>query len=315
MRRIIIYLGLVLLLMSVIAGCGGGNSGGGTSPGSISGIISDVNGTGINNATVITIPATTTVTTQNDGSFSFTNVPPGNYIITTTANTYCTFSVAVNVTSGTNATKNVKLVSNTGLVAWYSLNGTANDLSGNAHHGTLHGPTSTTNHLGQANGAYLFNGTSDYISALSIINNPSELTFSVWVKHLSEQSQNSYVFYHKYGADFSIYFYDDPDPSVPFVSVKVDAFTGYGNSGDNILSNWVNLTGVFKSNDKLQIYQNGTSKPKRDLPGSSIYTGSSGGLTIGAMNNSDGFFHGAIADIRIFSRVLSDDEITALAQR
>lgn len=326
MRRFIIFLSLVLLLMSLVIGCGGGgdksgsgdnNSGGGnTPPGSISGLITDVNGTGIDNATVTIIQTTTTATTEIDGSYNFTNVTPGNYVISVTADNFCTFSVAANVISGNNTAKNINLVSSTGLIAWFPLSGTMNDMIGNKIPSQIGGtPTSTVNHLGQPNDAYLFDGSSNYIYYPRIIENPTELTFSVWVKHLSAQLQKVYVFYHKNGADFNINFYDDPEPSVPYVSVKVDESTGYSNGGENVLIDWVNLTGVFKSNDKLQMYQNGTPKPERDFTGKSIHTGSSGGFTIGGESVSNGYFHGAIADIRIFNRVLSDSEIEALAQR
>lgn|GEM_PF-4071375 len=215
MKKNVVNVGLLLLLL-IVAGCGsggsggnGGGSGGNTISGSISGLISDVNGVGIAEAVVMTIPATTTVTTQNDGTFNLTDVPPGDYIITAAAENFCTFSVAAQVASENNTVKNIKLVSNEGLLAWYPLNGTANDLSGNEHNGTIHGsPVPTTNHLGRANGAYLFNGGESYdsISATSIFDTPEELTVSVWAKHLSVQEEDAYVFYHGYGGEFSILF-------------------------------------------------------------------------------------------------------------
>ena len=49
-----------------------------------------------------------------------------------------------------------------GLVAWYSFDGNASDMSGNGHHGTVHGASLGTDRHGQANRAYSFDGVDDY---------------------------------------------------------------------------------------------------------------------------------------------------------
>jgi|GEM_PF-6397041 len=68
----------------------------------------------------------------------------------------------------------------------------------------------------------------------------------------------------------------------------------------------------------LQLYEDGKGGWERPLTtpqGEGIYTTSSGGVIIGN-NVYNGYpFHGAIADLRIFNRVLSAEEIAALAER
>jgi hypothetical protein len=338
MRKFITLIGSVLLLITIIAGCGSGGGGnndgtnndGDTSPGSISGTISQVDGTGIANATVSTIPATVTATTKSDGSYSFTNITPSNYVVSVIATNYCTFSVAAQVTSGSNTTKNIKLVSDAGLIDWFPLNGTMVSLKGKAptNSDVIDAmPTPTTNHLGQANGAYLFDGTSDYIDYNSFISSPTELTFSVWAKHLSAQQPDVYVFHHNHGAHFGICFeyLSSPDrTSIPAAQIRVEdstapfGYSGYGTEGNNILNDWVNLTGVWKSDGMIQIYQNGTPKTANQYNRTGIYTGTASGIfgfTIGGIYGENLLFHGAIADIRIFNRVLTAAEIEALAQR
>ncbi|HEY5408521.1 MAG TPA: LamG-like jellyroll fold domain-containing protein, partial [Ginsengibacter sp.] len=49
------------------------------------------------------------------------------------------------------------------LVASYPFNGNANDATGNGHNGTVNGATLTTDRFGNANSAYLFNGTNNNI--------------------------------------------------------------------------------------------------------------------------------------------------------
>ena len=50
-----------------------------------------------------------------------------------------------------------------GLVAWYPLNGNANDESGNGNNGDVIGALPTIDRLGQESSAYSFNGSNQYI--------------------------------------------------------------------------------------------------------------------------------------------------------
>ena len=50
-----------------------------------------------------------------------------------------------------------------GLVAFYPFDGNASDLSGNGHHGTLQGPTLSTDRAGHWNSSYIFDGIDDHL--------------------------------------------------------------------------------------------------------------------------------------------------------
>ena len=50
-----------------------------------------------------------------------------------------------------------------GLVGWWPFNGNANDESANNNNGIINGPVLTTDRDGNANSAYDFNGTTDFI--------------------------------------------------------------------------------------------------------------------------------------------------------
>lgn len=67
-----------------------------------------------------------------------------------------------------------------GLAIYYPLSGNANDESGNNNNGIVNGPILTVDRFGEANSAYLFNGTTDEIISpdLGIVNN---FTFSCWI--------------------------------------------------------------------------------------------------------------------------------------
>ncbi|MBA4312784.1 MAG: hypothetical protein C0417_09160 [Chlorobiaceae bacterium] len=72
-----------------------------------------------------------------------------------------------------------------GLVAWYPFNGSANDESGNNNNGTLIGGiTPTTDRFGNANGAFLYDGSTGYIkvpNSSSLQSPTTAITLSGWV--------------------------------------------------------------------------------------------------------------------------------------
>jgi gliding motility-associated-like protein len=76
----------------------------------------------------------------------------------------------------------VSQIPTTGLIAYYKLDGNANDFTNN-NNGTFQGtPTSTTDRFGNANSAYLFNGIDQFITTTKSYNNPSDYSFSIWFK-------------------------------------------------------------------------------------------------------------------------------------
>ncbi len=73
-----------------------------------------------------------------------------------------------------------------GLIAYYPFNaGSTADLSGNGNNGTNYGATLTTDHLGNPNSAYRFNGNGQYIEVphSSTFNfSSNQMSISMWVK-------------------------------------------------------------------------------------------------------------------------------------
>lgn len=70
-----------------------------------------------------------------------------------------------------------------GLVGWWPFTGNANDLSGNGNNGTVSGAILTTDRLGNAGGAYSFNGNSAFVSVPNSgsLQNISTISISAWV--------------------------------------------------------------------------------------------------------------------------------------
>ena len=71
-----------------------------------------------------------------------------------------------------------------GLVAWYNFNGgTLKDSSGKDNHINFNNATLTTDRFGKPNNAYLFNGTSSYMSVPNSTSlNPSLISIVAMVK-------------------------------------------------------------------------------------------------------------------------------------
>src|ERR1035438_863808 len=84
----------------------------------------------------------------------------------------------------TNATAQTFLTN--GLVAYYPLNGNANDASGHGNNGTVNGATLTQDRFGITNAAYSFNGINNYIGFAGVpTSQVDNWTMSVWLKPAS----------------------------------------------------------------------------------------------------------------------------------
>ena len=75
-------------------------------------------------------------------------------------------------------------VPSNGLVGYWPFTGNANDLSGFGNNGTVNGATLTTDRFGNANQAYSFNGTSNYIDvndAVQLRLSNTDYSISFWI--------------------------------------------------------------------------------------------------------------------------------------
>jgi len=69
-----------------------------------------------------------------------------------------------------------------GLVAAWEFNGNANDLTANAHHGSVVGAVPTTDRFGDANGAYSFAPLAARIELAPVFSShPAQLTYTAWI--------------------------------------------------------------------------------------------------------------------------------------
>ena len=216
-----------------------------------------------------------------------------------------------------------KLNIDSGLVAYYPFNGNANDESGNGNNGTVNGATLTSDRFGNANKAYSFNGTQNYIevpdqttlrfnSSFSIslwfsfnsFNfNPSDIAFIS--KALGSDYYDSYEVYYDWHYRFSAAYCNTGGCD------EVDYFNTPS------INNWYHIVSLFdKGSNTMKLYLNGILAVNTPLVNSSFtldYDNNS--LLIGVDSEygaNDQFFDGKLDDIRLYNRLLTETEIQQL---
>lgn len=219
-----------------------------------------------------------------------------------------------------------------GLVLNLPFTGNTNDISGNNNNGTNNGAVLTTDRHGNANSAYQFNGSTNYIdiadaNSLDVTQNA---TFSVWVYQTGESFDswnNAYTsrIIEKGNAGIDNGYLLDAVHNTNTVGSsdycganqnRVRFIGGNGTNGTSCFgfNLWTHICVTF-NNGEIKIYLNGVldksysglSKyiPVNNLP-----------VRIGATQPISGFeyasFKGKIDDIRIYNRALSASEIVQL---
>ena len=200
-----------------------------------------------------------------------------------------------------------------GLQGHWELNGNANDKSEHARHGAIIGAISTRDRNGADQGAYQFNGTSDYIQFGNIqelsLGGFGKYTISAWVKPDSAGG----CIISKWNGGVSAGWYLDVTGDgtcrsyrnvVPWVSKSLDPVSP---------DQWHHLLTKYDGED-LYIYVNGQLQAQD--PFTSQPSDRQTAMLIGARHSqhkTSGFFQGVIDDVRIWSRDLSQEEIKWLA--
>jgi hypothetical protein len=221
-----------------------------------------------------------------------------------------------------------------GLVGYWPFNGNANDESGNGNNGTVNGATLSVDQIGAVNRAYHFNGVNSYISVQnspSIQINSISQSISFWVKIPSIPNPiNEHALFEKMDQNLNI------DPTGGSAKGFKISFSGtnlcYGiknGSGNNwgnstIPNNLINLNSfqhVVFSNDgsSIRSYLNGVLINTTSLPiGASLglntnnfYMGKETWMSNGTPMD---LFNGDLDEIGIWSRALTQQEITVLYQ-
>jgi len=213
---------------------------------------------------------------------------------------------------------------NDGLAAYYPFNGNADDASVNGNNGVVNGATLTTDRLGQANGAYDFNGTGDNIminaSSSLDVGAGNGLTLAAWINPYDLSVQRPIAEWVDSNGYIGAHFY---------ISVSLA-----GGGPGSLYANFIDTTGAHhlfstapnilaantyqhaavtydKTTGMASLYLNGQVKATQNL---GIFTPqTSTNLYLGARLSGE-YFKGDMDDFRIYNRVLSAAELSMLAE-
>ncbi len=208
-----------------------------------------------------------------------------------------------------------------GVVAHFTFEGNANDVSGNGNHATVHDATLTADRFGNPNCAYDFNGESSYLdfmpsASISQIFETEQITISVWFK-IRNWYQNWNV--------FSII--EQYDLATDRGSLLLEAnwdhggilfIPGYGanNVGANYqwdFNRWYNLTVTYsKQNATAAFYVDGILIDTKTFDGDFTPDYENSYVIGRSLSGPDEYSDGVIDDLIIFKRALTSEEVRKL---
>lgn len=217
----------------------------------------------------------------------------------------------------------------TGLVAHWSFNGNANDISGHGHHGNIHNVTSVPGKLGFPNTGYLFNSVNSYISIPydSGLNMNNAISLCAIIKPTAiytNTCQGNFILSRGMqgsSGGYLLSFFDNVYNDCSVADTNGYVFTGQ--AGPTILNSslWPNATRVHTNTwycvvltydgTNCKIYVDGALT--LTLPGWSSTIGSStDSISIGkylwAGSSYPYNFTGIMDDVSIYNRALADTE-------
>lgn len=210
-----------------------------------------------------------------------------------------------------------------GLMAYYPLNGDATDMSGNGNNGVVSGAVPTANRFGLPHSAMWFDGINDKITIASSVSlHPlHQMTIAFWMR--MDSMQNNYL---------SILTKSNPVDPLSHREYRVDLkrggdyyfqvhSSGDGSGQHTVFSNnlsghpWLFFTAVIdRQNHFMKTYVNGVPNMQVD-DGYSSFNANNDPLLIAMENETwpdHSPFLGALDEIRLYNRALTDAEILAL---
>jgi Concanavalin A-like lectin/glucanases superfamily/Immunoglobulin domain/Immunoglobulin I-set domain len=212
-----------------------------------------------------------------------------------------------------------------GLVAYYPFNGNANDASGNGNNGITNLISFSSGRFSAGNDSILISGPNSYVLAprSQTLDIDGQITISTWIKNGSETNLIGGTILAK-GVLRGFWNYN--------ISYNGQYF-GYGKSSGSIGVNigflntnqWHNLVvSLNETINSIAFYLDGVQLTNvvnysgsflpSDVSNAISDTGFGGDLIIGSNNTNgeNGYFNGAIDDVRIYNRALSSNDVAAL---
>jgi hypothetical protein len=208
-----------------------------------------------------------------------------------------------------------------GLIAEYSFNGNANDISGNGHNGTVNGAVLTADRFGNANCAYSFDGTDKSITAN--IGIYSTLSVSLWFKTVAPTNYYPTIFDYSQSDNFMVEILGTHPTYISSGRTGRVSTMGQLELETNYVptyGSWHHVVLIRDSiADTATLYVDGVKCASKlntntfGTPNGNIYIGRATSQNPGGATGS-GYFTGSIDDIRLYNRKISGNEVLALFQ-
>lgn len=217
-----------------------------------------------------------------------------------------------------------------GLIAYYPFTGNANDSSGNNKHGMpMNGVAYASNAQGLANSAAEFDGIDDYINVTDANNYfaPPKLSVSFQVNLRNTAARNMFLCKSAFPTPSSVSWgvnltnkigFTVADPTASFTPcglwnhLTAPAYDTY--SVDSLRNNtWYHITVIYNLGVKM-IYINGQLNSASVSNYSNLMQCSSSDFKIGGWWQNDVIsIHGKMDELRLYNRILAENEIEELA--
>jgi hypothetical protein len=208
-------------------------------------------------------------------------------------------------------------IGTSGLIANYKFNGNAND-ENFGNQGTLqNAPTPVADRFGNANSAFNFNGTNQYVSTTNAYTNPSVFSYSLWFNTTTTTGGKIINFGQAQTGgsgnyDRQVYMSNNGTLNLsinPAAGTTISSPLAYNDGNWHLLSVTVGASG-------MRLYVDASLVASNAATGGQNFTGywRIGYDNLGAWPNTptSAFFRGTIDDVYIFHRELSSTEITTL---
>lgn len=206
-----------------------------------------------------------------------------------------------------------------GLVAYYPLDGAGGsdevrNLAQDAHHGLRHGAIYVEDRRGIPATAMQFDGVNDYVGFIDPIQ-LNCISVSLWFRSAGLSQDLTMFRYRPFGYNLGIEHSEDGNRLLVgcYVSNGTDLYRYDSNLNYGLDNQWHHLV-LSYSGSSFEVYFDGELELSSSIFGESnplfYYTG---GMAIGRDGaNSDRYFSGAIDDIVVYDRGLSESEVQVL---
>ena len=194
-----------------------------------------------------------------------------------------------------------------GLVAQYPLNGTngVKDITPNMKNGVNGGATLTTDRKGEANGAYSFNGTSNYISLPNDLGYRTQVSAFVWFKSSGSPAGGYHIIFGGQELEISV-----TTAGVLKTGIYTNARFASEN-GSGLTNGAWHLVGFTFDGTKKRAYIDGVFIAEMSVTGSLTY--SFANRRMGQFgSNATYFLNGALSNARIYNRALTATEVSSM---